>query len=97
LANQGVAPDGTAVISPTTAQQVMAIMATCGLYNESGSHLARTGMPAKSSVSGFILACVPNRAGIATISPKVNRKGTSLRGELMLQHISKEIGWHFAS
>jgi len=97
LANQGVAPDGTQVISPLTAQQTMAILATCGLYNESGSHLARTGMPAKSSVSGFILACVPKRAGIATIGPKVNRKGTSLRGELILQHISKELDWHFGS
>lgn len=97
LANQGRSGKGTQVISPTTALQVNAIMATCGLYNESGTHLVRTGFPAKSSVSGLIVACAPRHAGLVTLSPRVNRKGTSLRGEIMLQHVSKEMGWHFAA
>jgi len=58
--------------------------------------MVRTGLPAKSSVSGFILAVALRRGGIAVISPRVNVKGTSLRGEMMLEHVSKTMGWHFA-
>lgn len=97
LANGGLAPDQTRVFSQQTADQVLSILATCGLYNETGSHMLRTGLPAKSSVSGFILAVAPGKAGIAVASPRVNKKGTSLRGEIMLEHLSKEMGWHFAS
>ena len=71
-------------------------MGGCGLYNESGSHLVRTGLPAKSSVSGFILGVAPHYGGITVASPKVNRIGTSVRGEFMLEIISRELGLHFA-
>jgi glutaminase len=96
LANRGLAADGTRVISEETALSVISIMATCGLYNESGAHLVRTGLPGKSSVSGLILAVALGQGGIAVASPRVNPKGTSIRGEIMLTHIAKELGWHFA-
>jgi len=96
LANGGKSIAGEQVISRQTASQVVAIMATCGLYNESGTHLVRTGLPAKSSVSGFIIAVAPRHAGVAVINPRVDRKGTSLRGEIMLEYISKRFDWHFA-
>lgn len=97
LANGGKNAAGEQVISRETTQDVVAIMATCGLYNESGTHLVKTGMPAKSGVSGFILAVAPRYAGIATISPRVNRKGTSMRGEIILTHIKQNTDWHFAT
>lgn len=96
LANQGRRPDGRRVISPQTVQQVLAIMATCGLYNESGSHLVRTGMPSKSGVSGLLLAVSPGKAGVATISPRVNERGTSIAGQEMLVLLSEQLNWHFA-
>lgn len=96
LANGGANQHGEQVFSKDTARVVNSILATCGLYNETGTHLVKTGMPAKSGVSGYILAVALNNAGIATLSPRVNPKGTSLRGEIMLHHISKEMGWHFA-
>ncbi len=96
LANAGLAPNGNRIISKNTVGHVLAVMATCGLYNESGVHLVRTGLPAKSGVSGFILAAAPKRAGIAVFSPRVNVKGTSVRGEFMLEKIARELGWHFA-
>ena len=96
LANCGKNLDGEQIISAETARQVISIMATCGLYNESGRHLLRTGMPAKSSVSGLTLAVVPGRAGIAVCSPRVDEKGNSIRGEIILEHISKSLEWHFA-
>ncbi len=96
LANLGRDTQGNQIIKETTARDVTAIMATCGLYNESGSHLVLTGMPAKSGVSGFILSVAPHIGGIAAYSPRVNAKGTSYRGEIMLQHLSQTFGWHFA-
>jgi len=96
LANQGCTPDGRRILSSRTVQQTLAIMATCGLYNESGSHLLRTGMPAKSGVSGLILAVSPGKAGVATISPRVNERGTSVAGQEMLVSLSEQFNWHFA-
>lgn len=96
LANRGCSPQGEQVISIETVRHVLAIMATCGLYNESGSHLVYTGLPSKSGVSGFILASALSHAGIAVFSPRVNPKGTSVRGEIMLRHIVNQLHWHFA-
>lgn len=96
LANKGKNPQGEQVFSAESARIVNAIMATCGLYNETGTHMVRTGLPAKSGVSGYILAVALHQGGIATVSPLVNSKGTSLRGEIMLEHISRQMGWHFA-
>lgn len=96
LANQGKNAAGEQVISVETARHVVSIIATCGLYNESGTHLVRTGMPAKSGVSGVILAVVPNYGGVAVMSPRVNRKGTSIRGSMILETLSREMDWHFA-
>lgn len=97
LANQGVDPQtGTQVISTETTKITLAIMATCGLYDETGTHMVKTGMPAKSGVSGYTIAVVPGKAGIAVLSPRVNEKGNSIRGELMLEGLSMAMNWHFA-
>ena len=52
--------------------------------------------PAKSGVSGYTIAVVPGKAGIVVLSPKVNAKGNSIRGEIMLEGLSKAMNWHFA-
>ena len=97
LANGGLAPEsGKQVISRDTCKITLAIMATCGLYDETGTHMVKTGMPAKSGVSGYTIASVPGKAGIVVLSPKVNEKGNSIRGEIMLEGLSKAMNWHFA-
>lgn len=95
LANKGCTPTGERVMSLDTVRIVVSIMATCGLYNESGRHFVRTGMPSKSSVSGLTIAIVPNKVGIAVASPRVNRKGNSIRAEIVLEILSSKMGWHF--
>lgn len=95
LANKGKNPEGKQIISLETVRHVVSIMATCGLYNESGTHLVKTGMPSKSAVSGFILSVALGKAGVAIFSPKVNRKGTSVRGEVIAEYLSKQLSWHF--
>ncbi len=97
LANGGREPgEGRRVLSSQTVAVVVSLMATCGMYDESGSYLTATGMPAKSGVSGIIIAVVPGVAGIAVCSPRLNDKGGSVRGHVMLRYLSRYLGWHFA-
>ncbi|WP_133135254.1 glutaminase A [Legionella rowbothamii] len=97
LANGGRDPmSGEQIISAETCKITVAIMATCGLYDETGTHMVKIGMPAKSGVSGYTIATVPGKAGIVVLSPRVNSKGNSIRGEIMLEGLSKAMGWHFA-
>lgn len=98
LAGGGLVPgsSGERPLSRRTASCVVSLMATCGLYDESGSHLLATGMPAKSGVSGIIVAVATGRAGIAVASPRVNDRGGSVRGHLILGELSRRLGWHFA-
>jgi glutaminase len=97
LAHGGRRPGtGERVLSKRTVAIVVSIMATCGMYNESGNYLMATGMPAKSGVSGVIVAVVPGVAGVAVSSPRLNDKGGSVRGHLILRELSRQLGWHFA-
>ena len=97
LANGGRDPvNSEQIISAETSKITLAIMATCGLYDETGTHMVKTGMPAKSGVSGYTIAVVPGKAGIVVLSPRVNSKGNSIRGEIMLEALSRAMNWHFA-
>ncbi len=97
LANGGVSANGTRVISERTSNAVVAIMATCGMYDESGINLVRTGMPAKSGVSGIVIAVATGRGGLAVSSPRLNDKGGSVRGNFILHYVSQALDWHFAA
>lgn len=97
LANAGRCPiTNEEIISKETCKIALAVMSTCGLYDETGTHMVRTGMPAKSAVSGYTIATVPGKAGIAVLGPRVNKKGNSIRGEIMLEGLSRAMEWHFA-
>jgi glutaminase len=98
LATEGVHPcTRERVLSRYSSSVVVSLMATCGMYDESGAYLADTGLPAKSGVSGVIVAVAPGRAGIAVSSPCINAKGGSVRGHHMLRTLAHRLGWHFAS
>ena len=59
---------------------MLAIMATAGLYDDSGKWLYHTGLPAKSGVGGGIIAVSPGKFGIAVISPPLDDAGNSVQG-----------------
>ncbi|WNI33773.1 glutaminase A [Streptomyces sp. ITFR-6] len=95
LANGGVHPvTGDAVVPEPVAAHVLAVMATCGMHNASGDWLLRVGLPAKSGVSGGLIAAGPARFGLAAYSPLLDPAGTSVRGQLALGALSERFGLH---
>jgi glutaminase len=71
---------------------VLAVMATAGLYDDSGKWLYHTGLPAKSGVGGGIIAVSPGRFGIAVISPPLDDAGNSVRAQRAIAAISNALG-----
>ncbi|WP_327424588.1 glutaminase A [Streptomyces sp. NBC_01230] len=95
LANGGVNPlNGDVVVEEPVAAQVLAVMATCGMYDTSGDWLLRVGLPAKSGVSGGLIAAGPARFGLAAYSPRLDPTGTSVRGRIALGALSERLGLH---
>lgn len=94
LANDGVDPlTGDAILTPTRARRVNAVMMTCGHYDASGEFAFRVGLPGKSGVGGGILAIAPHRASIAVWSPGLNAAGTSQVGQLALERLAELMDW----
>src|SRR5262245_26389975 len=71
---------------------VLAVMATAGLYDDSGKWLYRTGLPAKSGVGGGIIAVSPGKFGIAVVSPPLDDAGNSVRAQRAITAISNTLG-----
>jgi len=95
LAAGGVNPrSGERVVSREVARDVIAVMATCGVYDGSGRWMREVGVPAKSSVSGAIVLSVPGILGAAVVSPPLDARGTSVRGHRASDALSADLGLH---
>ena len=93
LANGGTNPlTGKSVLSTKYVPNVLAVMATAGLYDDSGKWLYTTGLPAKSGVGGGIIAVSPGKFGIAVISPPLDAAGNSVRAQRAIASISNALG-----
>src|SRR5262249_25245570 len=78
LANMGRNPlTGVQVFDLGAVRRMLAIMFTCGMYDYSGEWAYRVGVPAKSGVSGGVMAVVNRQVGIATYSPRLDARGNS--------------------
>ena len=75
------------VMKTSNVPYVLAVMATAGLYDDSGKWLYHTGLPAKSGVGGGIIAVAPGKFGIAVISPPLDDAGNSVRAQRTIQDI----------
>ena len=79
---------GKQAISAANVPYVLAVMATAGLYDDSGKWLYHTGLPAKSGVGGGIIAVSPGKFGIAVVSPPLDDAGNSVRAQRAIRDIS---------
>ena len=95
LANGGVNPvTGERALDAAFVDNVLSVMATCGMYDFSGEWLYQTGLPAKSGVGGGILAVQPARLGIGVFSPRLDEHGNSVRGIAVCRELAADLGLH---
>ncbi|MEI3848275.1 MULTISPECIES: glutaminase A [unclassified Microbacterium] len=95
LAFGGVNPvTGERVVAEAVARDVLSIMTSCGMYDYSGEWLLRVGLPAKSGVSGGLLAVAPSQFGVAAFSPRLDVHGNSVRAIALLETLAERFGMH---
>ena len=95
LANDGRNPltDET-VFDTHYVRDVLSVMNSCGMYDYTGQWSYEVGMPAKSGVSGCIMAVIPGQIGISVYSPPIDKQGNSVRGIRVCREISNEFELH---
>ncbi len=95
LANRGTNPvTGVRALGETEIESVISVMSSCGMYDASGEWMLRVGMPAKSGVSGAVIAAMPGQFGIAVFSPRLDHHFNSVRGLQVCERMSAEFTLH---
>lgn len=95
LSNMGRNPlTGEQVFDVLCVKDMLSIMFTCGMYDYSGQWAYQVGVPAKSGVSGGVIAVVNRQLGIATYSPRVDEHGNSSRGVEVCMELASRLGLH---
>ncbi len=95
LANHGVNPvTGKQAIRGEYVESVLGVMGSCGMYDYAGEWLYRVGMPAKSGVSGGVIAVLPGQLGIGVFSPRLDSHGNSVRGLQVCDDLSRHFDLH---
>ncbi len=92
LANGGINPiTKKPVVDPGVTEHILAVMATAGLYENTGDWLWAVGLPGKSGVGGGIIAVVPGKLGIGTFAPPLDTAGNSVKGQLAVEYLSDRL------
>src|SRR5258707_6628308 len=95
LANRGVNPlTGVQAIRGEYVESVLGVMGTCGMYDYAGEWLYNVGLPAKSGVSGGVIAVLPGQLGIGVFSPRLDPHGNSVRGIRVCEALSRHWDLH---
>jgi glutaminase len=95
LANAGIQPvTGVRALAAEYVPDVLTVMNSCGMYNYAGQWAYEIGLPAKSGVSGAILAIIPGQGAVAVFSPPIDSRGNSVRGVEACRRIADTFGLH---
>ncbi|MCI5077094.1 glutaminase A [Oricola sp.] len=95
LAAQGVNPlTRERVLAVDNVRDVLTVMSTCGMYDYAGQWAYDVGFPAKSGVSGGVIAVIPGQLGVAVYSPPLDRVGNSVRGVEACKKLSHDFSLH---
>ncbi|NMJ43669.1 glutaminase A [Roseomonas sp. JC162] len=99
LADGGVNPvTKERVVDAERCKRILAVMATAGLYEQSGDWLYEVGLPGKSGVAGGLVTIAPGKGGLGVFSPPLDDAGNSVRGQLVTRFLSERLGLNlFAS
>lgn len=87
---------GERVLEPAVVSDVLSVMSTCGMYDDAGRWALRVGLPAKSGVSGGVIAVLPGQLAVAVFSPPLDRHGNSVRGVAACERLTQDLDLHFA-
>ncbi len=95
LANQGINPvSGVRALDRAFVKDVLVVMLMSGMYDYAGRWAYEIGLPAKSGVSGGILAVVPGLMGVAVHSPRLDKHGNSTRGLAVFRELGERFNLH---
>lgn len=95
LANHGIVPTtGKRVLKTQVVRNTLSVMMSSGMYDYSGQWCVKTGIPAKSGVSGVIYMVLPGRVGIAVYSPPLDKIGNSAKGVEFGERLAEKFGAH---
>ena len=98
LANGGVNPvNGRRAVESRYVENILSVMGSCGMYDYAGEWIYRVGMPAKSGVSGGVVAVLPGQLGIGVFSPRLDARGNSARGVAVCVDLSRAYSLHMLS
>jgi glutaminase len=79
---------------PDRLRRILSVMVIAGMYEDSGLWWTRVGLPAKSGVSGAILAVVPGWGAIAAYSPRLDEAGNGVRAALAIRELAERWDLH---
>ncbi|HAS6346016.1 TPA: glutaminase A [Vibrio vulnificus] len=82
------------IVERSVARNVLSLMLSCGMYDYAGRWIVDVGLPAKSAVSGGVMAAIPGQGGISVFSPRLDPRGNSVRGIEVCIELGKEFGLH---
>ena len=95
LANAGVNPlTHERVIHDRNVERVLSVMSSCGMYDYAGEWDYTVGLPAKSGVSGGLIAVLPGQLAIAVYSPPLDERGNTVRGIAVCERLSRDLELH---
>src|SRR6056297_1736128 len=93
LADGGVNPlTGDQVVAAESCRHALAVMPTAGMYETSSDWLFDVGVPGKSGIGGGIVTVAPGKGALGTYSPRLDRAGNSVRGQLVAALLARSLG-----